>query len=113
MIGNRLRAWRQSSKRKEQRFRQAAHAQHVESINQLARLGDAELIAQAPGIPSPSHEMEMNRRLKAAIGDLTGEIVTFRESSDRASRRIFWLTVGIAVLTAALVALTVVLALRS
>jgi hypothetical protein len=57
--------------------------------------------------------MEMNRRLKVAIIELTGELVTFRKSSDMASRRIFWLTVVVAFMTAALVGLTIVLALKS
>lgn len=110
---NRLQAWLRNRRRKEEQFRQAVRAQNVATVSERAQLGDAELIAQAPGFPGPGYEMEMSRRLKVAITNLTGEIVRFLESSDRASNRIFWLTVFVAVLTAALVALTVVLAVKS
>lgn len=86
---------------------------NVDNVNRLAHLSDAELIATAPGIPNESHQMEMNRRLKAAITDLTAETIASRKSSERAARRIVWLTVVVVLLTAALVALTVVLAVKS
>lgn len=88
------------------------NAQHLDSVNQLANLSDAELIATAPGIPNVSHQMEMDRRLKVAIVALTTGTIAARKSSDRTSGRLVWLTVVLVVLTAALVALTVVLAIR-
>jgi hypothetical protein len=97
----------------EQQFRQQVRAQNVSSVNELAKLGDAELIATSPGLGNETHQMELSRRLKAAIQDLTAETVAARESSDRASARIAWLNVVLVVLTAALVALTVVLAVSS
>lgn len=56
--------------------------------------------------------MEMSRRLKVAVENLTGEVVTSRKSADRLSRRVVWLTAILVILTAALVALTIVLALK-
>jgi hypothetical protein len=53
--------------------------------------------------------MEMNRRLKEATGKLTGELVTFRESSDVAARKLWRLTNVLIGFTAALVALTAAL----
>lgn len=50
------------------------------------------------------------RRLKVAVAELTAETIAMRESSERASARLVWLTIVAVVLTAALVALTVVLA---
>jgi hypothetical protein len=78
-----------------------------------AHLGDAELIATAPGIPSETHQMELTRGLEAAIQELTAETVAGRQSLYKASARIAWLNAFLVVLTAALVALTVVLAVRS
>jgi hypothetical protein len=49
--------------------------------------------------------MEMQRRLKVAIERLTGETVAARKSANRAA-------LAVIVLTAVLVALTVVLAVR-
>jgi hypothetical protein len=65
----------QDRQRKDQQYRQAARAQHVETVSKRAHLTDAELIAQAPGFPGPGYGMEMNRRLKAAITDLTCELL--------------------------------------
>jgi hypothetical protein len=107
------RAWLKRRPQSEQQFRDQVRARNVDSVNQLAQLGDAELIATAPGLANETHQMEMSRRLKVAIQELTGETVAARESSDRASARIAWLNVFLVVLTAALVALTVVLAVRS
>ncbi len=98
---------------REQQFREQVRVRNVESVNQLARVSDAELIATAPGLTNETHQMEMSRRLKVAIQELTGETVAARESSDRASARIAWLNIMLVVLTAALVALTVVLAVAS
>jgi hypothetical protein len=122
---------------KQKRAEQARRAQNLETAERLAKMSDADLIATAPGFPGPHHEMEMNRRLKDAVEKLTGEITVFRESSERltgqldasvasltaetiatresserAGRRVFWLNVVLVVMTAALVALTVVLALK-
>jgi hypothetical protein len=108
-----LRGHLQRRKLAEQQFRAGVRAQNVNSVNELAKLTDAELIATAPGIPSETHQMELSRRLKAAIQELTGETIAARESSDRASARIAWLNVILVILTAALVALTIVLAIRS
>jgi hypothetical protein len=55
----------------------------------------------------------MARRLKESIAELTRETIAARKSADRASARIVWGTVAHIVLTAALVALTVVPAVRS
>jgi hypothetical protein len=94
-------------------WRSAVQAQRLDGINKLAQFSDAELIATAPGLADESHQMEMARRLKAAIGELTAETIAARMSAGRASGRIQWLNVFIVVLTATLVALTVVLAVRS
>jgi hypothetical protein len=108
-----LRRHVQRRKLKEQQFRARVRAHNVSSVEGLAALSDAELIATAPGIRTDTHELELSRRLKSAIEELTAETIAARESSDRASARIAWLNVLLVLLTAALVALTVVLALRS
>lgn len=97
----------------DRQFREQVRAQNIDNVNKLAGLSDAELIATNPAIPTESHQMEMSRRLKAALQELTSETAGARKSVDRASARIVWGTVALIVLTAALVALTVVLALRS
>jgi hypothetical protein len=112
-LKERLRRYLQRRRQAEQQFREQVRAQNVESVNKLASLSDAELIATNPAIPSESHQMEMARRLKEAIRELTGETVAARKSADRASARIVWGTVVLVLLTGALVALTVVLAVRS
>lgn len=108
----RLRRRVQRSRLADQQFRERVRAQNVDNVSQLARLSDAELIATTPGITNETHQMELARRLKVAIQELTGETVAARESSDRASARIAWLNVVLVLLTAALVALTVVLAVK-
>jgi hypothetical protein len=100
-------------KLEEQQFRARVRAQNVSNVEGLAALSDAELIATAPGIRTDRHELELSRRLKSAIEELTAETIAARASSDRASARIAWLNVLLVVLTAALLALTVVLAVRS
>lgn len=97
----------------EQQFRERVRAQNVSNVRGLAALGDAELIATDHSIPSISNQLELTRRLKAAIEDLTAETAAARMSSDRAAARVAWLNVILVVLTAALVALTIVLAVRS
>lgn len=63
--------------------------------------------------PGPGYQMEMDRRLKAAIIELTGEIVTFRQSSDLAAGKLARLTNVLIALTAMVVILTVALILRA
>jgi hypothetical protein len=85
--------------------RQAAAAR----INGLRALTDDELIASAPARTSfshPDHERELQRRLKDSIWALEAETVKAR----------IWAAWGAAVLgalTLALVALTIVLALKN
>ncbi len=79
---------------------------NVDGVRDLSNLSDVELIATDPSIPGAKHQMEMQRRLKVAIEALTAETVLGRKVAT-------WLAVIIAALTAVLVALTVVLAVRS
>jgi hypothetical protein len=60
----------------------------VDTVNGLAHLSDAELITTKPGFGNVTHEMEMIRRLKAAIETLTGETIAARQSSERVSARL-------------------------
>lgn len=101
------------------------------------RMSDRVLIIAATGEAAVRHQMEMQRRLKDAVENLTVETVTSRESSERltgqldasigsltaetvksresAERLTRWLigfTAGLLILTAVLVALTVILARR-
>jgi hypothetical protein len=73
---------------------------------------DQQLIGMTPEGPQYRAPMEMNRRLKAATEKLTTEIVTFRESSDAAARKLSLLTNVLIVFTAALVVLTIILAAK-
>jgi hypothetical protein len=111
--------------------RLALEAQRVERASQLAQLSDAQLIAAVTPV-GISHPMEMDRRLRDAVENLTAEtiksreaskalgarlndsftsltreIVTFRKSSDAAAGKLAVLTWVIIGLTAALVVLTV------
>lgn len=108
-----IRQFRQRRKAQEREFRARVDAQNLNDVNGLAGLSDAELIATTHAIPSQNHQMELMRRLKVAMTELTGETIAARVSSDRASARIWWLNVLLVLLTAALVALTVVLAIKS
>jgi hypothetical protein len=95
--------------RKNELQRQAWDARRQQRLEGLAGLSDEELIAAAEARTSLSHpyrEMEMQRRLKAAIEDLTAE-------SARARRSAFWIGAILVALTMVLVALTVVLAVRA
>jgi hypothetical protein len=86
--------------------RQAGHRAHLKGI---AALSDDDLIAGTEAqvsFATPYHQMEMQRRLKDSIDALAAE-------SRRARWWGFWGTVAIGVLTAVLIALTVVLAVRS
>lgn len=112
MAENKLRSWLRERKRREEQWRRAVDAQHLDGVRQRGQLSDEELIARAPGFPGPGYQMEMERRLKDAIKDLTIQTVAARRSADRAASRLVWLTVVLVVLTGALVALTVVLAMR-
>jgi hypothetical protein len=95
----------------ERNAREAATARHraVSGVRGLRDLTDDELIAQAPArtsLSQPHHEMEMQRRLKDAVQDLTAEARLSRRSSGR------WSLI-IVVLTAVIIALTIVLALKA
>jgi len=109
---NPVTAWIGQRRRKQAEWWHAVDAQHLEIVRQRENVSDEELIAREPAIPGAGHQMEMNRRLKAAIADLTGEVTTSRRSPDRLATRIVWLTFILVVLTVALVALTVILAIR-
>ena len=102
-------AWAQRHQRKKHLERQQWQARQVDHAQELRKLSDAELVGRAPGFPGPHYEMEMNRRLKGATEKLTAELVTFRESSDVAARKLWRLTNVLIGFTAALVALTVAL----
>jgi uncharacterized Zn finger protein len=98
-----------AGEQKAERAAAVARQQGVSNVRGLRGLTDDELIAQAPartGLSQPHHEMEMQRRLKDAIVELTTEARRSRRSSDR------WSLI-IVVLTAVIVALTVVLALKA
>jgi hypothetical protein len=66
----------------------AARSNHIDSINKLSTLTDAELIAGVPmrnTLSRADHEMEMQRRLRGAIGAQTAESVKARKSAMRRS----------------------------
>lgn len=100
----------------------ARQAQQAAEIRRLAQLSDEDLIAVTPANTSlsrPLPQMEMDRRLKNAVEALTGELVTFRESSDAAAGKLErltrWLigfTIVLVILTLAVVLLTAVLAAK-
>jgi hypothetical protein len=100
---NWLRKKLRERRRKDAEWRNRVREMHMDSVNRLADLSDAELIATTPAIPSQDHDMEMMRRLKVAVAELTAETIAMRESSERASARLVWLTIVAVVLTAALV----------
>ena len=81
----------------------AERERSIERARHLAALSDTEVIAFQPGPSDDRHLMEMSRRLKDATGNLTRELVSFRESSDRLTGRVVWLTRVLVVLTVALV----------
>jgi hypothetical protein len=109
---NRIQAFFQERARKNAQWRQAVDAQNVVRAREREHVSDTDLIATAPGIPNVTHQMELDRRLKVAIEDLTAEVVTSRKSADRLARRVVWASWILVALTVALVALTVVLAVR-
>ena len=102
---DRVRAFFRERKKKDEQWRRAVQAEHLHNVNQLVSVSDAELIATDHSIPSVTHQMEMSRRLKVAIMDLTRETVAARKSSER----IGYLLI---VLTVVLVVLTIVLAVK-
>ena len=109
-----------------QRRREAERAQ-----TELEPMTDWELIGERLMPPHVTNPMELNRRLKNSVVDLTGElgtfrqslegavsnltaeIHTFRQSSDKLTRWLIGLTVGLLLLTLILVILTAVLINRS
>ena len=112
MAENKLWSWLGHRQRSNEQRRRDVDTQHLDGARQRGHLSDEELIARVPGFPGPGYQMEVRRRLKDAITDLTRETVAAGKSSDRAAHRLVWLTVVLVVLTAVLVALTVVLAVR-
>ncbi len=105
-LTSRIQSWLRARHAKDERWRRDVQVMHINGVRQLADLSDAELIANDPNIPGARHQMEMQRRLKVAIEALTVETVIARKAANRGA-------VIIAGLTAVLVALTVVLAVRS
>lgn len=86
-----------------------AAAQRRTVAQKLAALSDEELITTAEArtsLSQPLHEMEMQRRLKVAMQEQTAESARARRAANRIGAALILLTV-------ALVALTVVLAVRS
>jgi hypothetical protein len=105
--------WAAKVRANEQRTRRetlAMQQRGVSAVRGLRDLTDDELIAQTRGqsstAPAPHHEMEMQRRLKDSIEELTKE-------TSRARWWAFWGSVAIGALTLVLVALTIVLALKA
>jgi hypothetical protein len=105
-VTSRIRSWLGARHAKNEQFRQAVQAMNVDGVRGLSDLSDVELIATDHSIPSARNQMEMQRRLKVAVEALTAETILGRKVAT-------WLAVIIAALTAVLVALTVVLAVRS
>ena len=61
-----------------EQFRRDVEAANVRSVQGLAGLSDEELIARDPSISSRTYQMEMQRRLKVAIQELTRETAKAR-----------------------------------
>lgn len=81
------------------------------TIERLTPRTDEELIGEVDRLPAPGlvNPMELNRRLKVSVENLTEQIKTASRSADRLARRLVVLTVVLAVLTLIIVALTAVL----
>jgi hypothetical protein len=95
--------------RKNARLAATARERGITAAQGLQNLSDEELISQSPARSSLSyahHEMEMQRRLKDAIVGLTTETTKARWWA-------LWGAVAISALTLVLIALTIVLALKS
>lgn len=105
-LTSRIQSWLRARNAKNEQFRRDVQAMNVDGVRHMANLSDAELIATDPSMPSARNRMEMQRRLKVAIEALTAETTRGRKAANRAA-------VMIVALTAVLVALTVVLAVRS
>jgi len=105
-LTSKIQSWLRARKAKNEQFRRDVQAMNVDGVRQLADVSDIELIATDTSIPSARNQMEMQRRLKVAIEALTAETILGRKAANRAA-------VMIVGLTAVLVALTVVLAVRS
>jgi hypothetical protein len=105
-LTSRIQSWLRARHAKNEQWSREVQARDVDGVRRMAGLSGAELIAADVSIPSARNQMEMQRRLKVAIEALTAETVLGRKVAT-------WLAVIIAALTAALVALTVVLAVRS
>jgi hypothetical protein len=103
---NSIRARLRANHRKNEQWRRDVEAMRLGNVQGLAGLSDEELIAKDPSIPSRSHQMEMQRRLKVAMTDLTAE-------AKKARIQAAWGTWVLIALTLALVALTVVLAVKA
>jgi hypothetical protein len=75
----------------------------------LGRMTDAQLIGEVDTSPAPAfvNPMELNRRLKVSIEDLTTAVKAARRSSDRLGWILVGLTILLVVLTVALVVLTI------
>jgi len=104
-VTSRIRSWLGTQHAKNEQWRRDVKAMHLDGVRRLSDLSDEELIATDPAIPGAKHQMEMQRRLKVALQALTAETVIARKSANRGA-------LIIVALTAVLVALTVVLALR-
>ncbi|MDQ2816187.1 MAG: hypothetical protein M3Z75_31175 [Actinomycetota bacterium] len=76
------------------------HDEQIERALALQKVPDHELIATAPGPKDDRYPMEMTRRLKDAIGELTAELKAFRTSSDRLARLVVYLTTALVIFTA-------------
>lgn len=112
--------------------------ENIAEARRLQHLPDEVLISIAALPDSPRQEIEMQRRLKDSvealtaetiasresaerltgelntkIGDLTGELITFRTSSDEAARKLARLTTWLIVFTIVLVILTVAVVLTA
>ena len=83
--------------------------EQIERALALQKLTDYELIGTAPGPKDDRYPMEMTRRLKGAIGELTDELKAFRSSSDRLARRVVYLTAVMVIFTAVILWLTFLL----
>ena len=100
-----IRTFLRNQHRKNEQFKRDVAVMNLDGVRKLSDLSDEELIATDPSIPSARYQMEMQRRLKVAIEGLTTETAAARKSAN-------WAAVAIIVLTAVLVALTVVFAIK-
>lgn len=78
-------------------------------------MSDHELIGEVSQQPAPHviNPMELNRRLKESIKELTVELNQFRTSSERQATWLLRFTVVLVILTIVIVGLTVVLIVRA